>query len=83
VTAFLFKCEKLRKDTLSNPDVSYSYLRSGTTIYKKEYDFSISTNINDSKTSPTSQKSNTNVVMINPDAEKSTQFPLAPRHESK
>ncbi|WP_196086152.1 hypothetical protein [Acinetobacter sp. Res13-Abat-PEC07-P2-02] len=75
--------KKLREDTLSNPDISYSDLRSGATIYKKEYDFSISTNINDSKTSPTSQKSNTNVVMINPDAEKSTQFPLAPRHESK
>lgn len=58
-------------------------MRSGTTIYKKEYSFPISTDINDSKTSPTSRKSNTNVVMINPDAEKSTQFPLAPRHEVK
>ncbi|WP_308469276.1 hemagglutinin repeat-containing protein, partial [Acinetobacter guillouiae] len=75
--------KKLREDTLSNPDISYSDLRSGATIYKKEYDFSISTNINDSKTSPTSQKSNNNVVMINPDAEKSTQFTLAHRHESK
>lgn len=73
---------KLRLDTMSNPDRYSVDPHTLASVYEKAYSFDITpSNMVDLAVSPvSSQSSRIHKVFVSPDPEKSTQFPLAPRH---
>jgi hypothetical protein len=73
---------RLRVDTMNNPDRAHTDPHTGALAYEKKYQFDIApSNLVDPVESPaSSQSSRVHKVYVNPDPNKSTQFPVAPRH---